>query len=38
MALDPSNIHGSRIALRPNQTKSGKARIVPIPEDLTPLF
>lgn len=33
LSLDPSNIHGSRIVLRPNQTKSGKARIVPIPED-----
>lgn len=31
--LDPSNVHGSRILLRPDQTKSGKARVVPVPQD-----
>ncbi len=32
-SLDPSNIQGGRIILRPGQTKSGKARIVPLPKD-----
>ncbi|MEA3250194.1 MAG: site-specific integrase [Pseudomonadota bacterium] len=32
-SLDPSNIQGGRIILRPGQTKSGKARIVPLPTD-----
>lgn len=32
-SLDPGNIQGGRIILRPGQTKSGKARIVPLPED-----
>ncbi len=33
LALDPGNIQGGRIVLRPGQTKSGKARVVPLPED-----
>ncbi|TDX30817.1 site-specific recombinase XerD [Modicisalibacter xianhensis] len=32
-SLDPSNIQSGRIVLRPGQTKSGKARIVPLPTD-----
>lgn len=36
LALEPSNIHGNRILLRPDQTKSGKARVVPVPEDALP--
>lgn len=36
LALEPSNIHGIRILLRPDQTKSGKARVVPVPEDARP--
>ncbi len=31
LSLRPDNIHGSRIILRPGQTKSGKARVVPLP-------
>jgi len=33
LALDPQNVQGGRILLRPDQTKSGKARVVPVPED-----
>lgn len=33
LALDRSNIQGGRIILRPGQTKSGKARVVPLPSD-----
>lgn len=33
LSLDPSNVSGGRIILRPNQTKSGKARVVPVPLD-----
>lgn len=36
LTLEPSNIHGGRILLRPDQTKSGKARVVPVPEDARP--
>ena len=32
-ALDAGNIQGGRIILRPGQTKSGKARVVPLPHD-----
>ncbi len=31
--LDPPNVQGGRIILRPGQTKSGKARVVPLPPD-----
>lgn len=31
LALEPSNIQRGRILLRANQTKSGKARSVPVP-------
>ncbi|WP_110708550.1 site-specific integrase [Salinicola sp. CR57] len=33
LALDQSNIHGNRIILKPGQTKSGKARVIPLPGD-----
>ncbi|MDT8895435.1 site-specific integrase [Halomonas sp. I1] len=36
LSLDRSNVHGGRILLRPDQTKSGKARVVPVPEDARP--
>lgn len=36
LSLDASNVHGGRILLRPDQTKSGKARVVPVPEDARP--
>ncbi|SEN57474.1 site-specific integrase [Halomonas caseinilytica] len=32
-SLDPPNVQGGRIILRPGQTKSGKARVVPLPPD-----
>lgn len=32
-SLERSNIQSGRIVLRPGQTKSGKARVVPLPED-----
>lgn len=38
LALDPSNIQGGRIILRPGQTKSGKARVVPLPNDADDLI
>ena len=31
--LEPSNVQHGRIILRPNQTKSGKARVVPVPDE-----
>lgn len=34
--LQASNVHGGRILLRPDQTKSGKARVVPVPADARP--
>lgn len=34
--LQASNVHGGRILLRPDQTKSGKARVVPVPKDARP--
>lgn len=36
LSLEASNVHGGRILLRPDQTKSGKARVVPVPEDARP--
>lgn len=36
LSLDGSNVHGGRILLRPDQTKSGKARVVPVPGDARP--
>ena len=33
LALDAQNVHAGRILLRPNQTKSGKVRVVPVPQD-----
>lgn len=36
LSLEPSNVHGGRILLRPDQTKSGKARVVPVPEGAQP--
>jgi len=33
LSLEPSNVHGGRIVLRPDQTKNGKVRVVPVPED-----
>lgn len=36
LSLERSNVHGGRILLRPDQTKSGKARVVPVPEDARP--
>lgn len=36
LSLEPTNVHGGRILLRPDQTKSGKARVVPVPKDARP--
>jgi integrase len=36
LSLEPMNVHGGRILLRPDQTKSGKARVVPVPKDARP--
>lgn len=36
LALEPSNVVSGRILLRPDQTKNGKARIVPVPIDAQP--
>ncbi|NYS60554.1 tyrosine-type recombinase/integrase [Vreelandella salicampi] len=36
LSLDPSNVQGGRILLRPDQTKNGKTRVVPVPEDAQP--
>lgn len=36
LSLDASNVHGGRILLRPDQTKSGKAQVVPVPKDARP--
>lgn len=36
LSLEPTNVHGGRILLRPGQTKSGKARVVPVPKDARP--
>lgn len=33
LSLEPSNVHGGRIVLRPDQTKNGKVRVVPVPAD-----
>ncbi|GAA0564340.1 site-specific integrase [Halomonas salifodinae] len=33
LSLEASNVHDGRILLRPDQTKSGKTRVVPVPED-----
>ncbi|WP_167470110.1 tyrosine-type recombinase/integrase [Vreelandella andesensis] len=33
LSLVPSNIQDGRIVLRPNQTKNGKARVVPVPDE-----
>lgn len=33
LSLEPSNYHDGRIILRPDQTKNGKARVVPVPAD-----
>ncbi len=38
LALAADNIHGGRIVLRPGQTKSGKARVVPLPNDADELI
>lgn len=38
LSLEPSNIQGGRIILRPGQTKSGKARVVPLPNDADELI
>lgn len=36
LSLEPSNVHGGRIVLRPDQTKNGKVRVVPVPDDAQP--
>ncbi|BCB61068.1 hypothetical protein HaloA020_17690 [Halomonas sp. A020] len=33
LSLEPSNVHRGRIVLRPDQTKNGKVRVVPVPAD-----
>lgn len=33
LSLERSNLQAGRIVLRPGQTKSGKARVIPLPED-----
>lgn len=37
LGLEPSNVHNGRIVLRPNQTKSGKPRVIPLTEEALPL-
>lgn len=37
LVLDPGNIHNGRIILRPGQTKSGKSRTIPLPDEALPL-
>jgi len=37
MGLEPANVYNGRIVLRPNQTKSGKPRVVPLTEEALPL-
>nr|WP_299379580.1 site-specific integrase [uncultured Halomonas sp.] len=36
LSLELTNVHGGRILLRPDQTKSGKVRVVPVPKDARP--
>ncbi|WP_179208892.1 tyrosine-type recombinase/integrase [Salinicola salarius] len=33
MGLEPGNVHNGRILLKPNQTKNGKPRVVPLTEE-----
>lgn len=37
MALESGNIYNGRIVLRPNQTKNGKPRVIPLTEEALPL-
>jgi len=37
MGLEPANVYNGRIVLRPNQTKSGKQRGIPLTEEALPL-
>ncbi|WP_280553502.1 site-specific integrase [Halomonas sp. 25-S5] len=37
MALESGNVYNGRIVLRPNQTKSGKPRVIPLTEEALPL-
>jgi integrase len=36
LSLEPSNVQSGRILLRPDQTKNGKTRVVPVPLDAQP--
>nr|WP_163500548.1 site-specific integrase [Halomonas socia] len=37
MALESRNVYNGRIVLKPNQTKNGKPRIIPLTEEALPL-
>ncbi|MGM8850004.1 tyrosine-type recombinase/integrase [Salinicola halophyticus] len=37
LGLEPGNVHNGRVVLRPNQTKSGKPRVIPLTEEALPL-
>lgn len=38
MALEPRNVYNNRIVLKPNQTKNGKPRVIPLSEEALPLM
>lgn len=38
MALEPRNVYNNRIVLKPNQTKNGKPRVIPLSEEALPLI